>query len=160
MKSKMAGFGWPRLVVYTAEYGSTRRVSRVAWLRQSLACSFMKSRLLSVTRYIITLLRTFGAWASAHRGSGVLGVYAVYQPPGFLTAYYILTSAIINKQGTFRPFAMPVCVYPPPFLAIHCIGVNVVSWPPWKNGWKIKKAKTRKKQFSRFTGMLYFESNH
>ena len=31
----------------------------------------------------------------------------------------ILTSAIINKQGTFRPFATPVCVYPPPFLAIH-----------------------------------------
>jgi len=31
----------------------------------------------------------------------------------------ILTSVIINKQGTFRPFATPVCVYPPPFLAIH-----------------------------------------
>jgi len=26
---------------------------------------------------------------------------------------------IINKQGTFRPFATPLCVYPPPFLAIH-----------------------------------------
>jgi len=26
---------------------------------------------------------------------------------------------IINKQGTFRPFANPLCVYPPPFLAIH-----------------------------------------
>ena len=31
----------------------------------------------------------------------------------------ILTSVIINKQGTFRPFASPLCVYPPPFLAIH-----------------------------------------
>jgi len=31
----------------------------------------------------------------------------------------ILTSAIINKQGTFRPFATPVCVYPLPFLAMH-----------------------------------------
>jgi len=31
----------------------------------------------------------------------------------------ILTSAVINKHGTFRPFATPVCVYPPPFLAIH-----------------------------------------
>ena len=31
----------------------------------------------------------------------------------------ILTSVIINKQGTFRPFATPLCVYPPPFLAIH-----------------------------------------
>ena len=31
----------------------------------------------------------------------------------------ILTSAIKNKHGTFRPFATPVCVYPPPFLAIH-----------------------------------------
>ena len=26
---------------------------------------------------------------------------------------------ITNKQGTFRPFATPLCVYPPPFLAIH-----------------------------------------
>ena len=34
----------------------------------------------------------------------------------------ILISAIINKHGTFRPFVTPVCVYPPPFLAIH----------PWK----------------------------
>ena len=24
---------------------------------------------------------------------------------------------IINKQGTFRPFATPVCVYPPPFFS-------------------------------------------
>ena len=31
----------------------------------------------------------------------------------------ILTSVIINKQGTFRPFATPLCVYPSPFLAIH-----------------------------------------
>ena len=51
-------------------------------------------------------------------GSGVLGggdtrVYGVYQPPGFLQR--ILTSAIINKQGTFRPFATPLFVYPPPF---------------------------------------------
>ena len=30
-----------------------------------------------------------------------------------------MTSVIINKQGTFRPFATPLCVYPPPFLAIH-----------------------------------------
>jgi len=50
--------------------------------------------------------------------SGVLGVYAVYQPPVFW-GQRILTSAIINKQGTFRPFATPLCVYPPPFLAIH-----------------------------------------
>ena len=54
--------------------------------------------------------------------SGVLGgytrVYGVYQPPGFFWQR-ILTSVIINKQGTFRPFATPVCVYPPPFLAIH-----------------------------------------
>ena len=28
-------------------------------------------------------------------------------------------SVIINKQCTFRPFATPLCVYPPPFLAIH-----------------------------------------
>ena len=31
----------------------------------------------------------------------------------------ILTSVIINKQSTFRPFATPLCVYPPPFLALH-----------------------------------------
>jgi len=38
----------------------------------------------------------------------------------------ILTSVIVNKQGTFRPFATPVCVYPPPFLAIqHCVGQEV-----------------------------------
>jgi len=29
----------------------------------------------------------------------------------------ILTSVIINKQGTFRPFATPVCVYPPPIFS-------------------------------------------
>ena len=29
----------------------------------------------------------------------------------------ILTSVIINKQGTFRPFATPLCVYPPPLAA-------------------------------------------
>ena len=46
------------------------------------------------------------------------GVYVVYQPLGFFWQR-ILTSAIINKHGTFRPFATPVCVYPPPFLAIH-----------------------------------------
>ena len=54
--------------------------------------------------------------------SGVLGgytrVYGVYQPPGFFWQR-ILTTVIINKQGTFRPFATPICVYPPPFLAIH-----------------------------------------
>ena len=37
----------------------------------------------------------------------------------------IVTSVIINKQGTFRPFATPLCVYPPPFLAIH-------HWDPWQ----------------------------
>jgi len=31
----------------------------------------------------------------------------------------ILTSVITNKQCTFRPFATPLCIYPPPFLAIH-----------------------------------------
>jgi len=46
------------------------------------------------------------------------GVYAVYQPPGFF-GQRILTSVIINKQGTFGPSATPPCVYPPPFLAIH-----------------------------------------
>jgi len=66
-----------------------------------------------------------------YRPSGVLGeytrVYGVYQPPGCLTAY-ILTSVIINKQGTLRPFATPVCVYPPPFLAIHhCIGLFIFN---------------------------------
>ena len=35
-----------------------------------------------------------------------------------------LTSAIINKQGTFSPFATPLCVYPPSLLAIHhCLAV-------------------------------------
>ena len=49
---------------------------------------------------------------------GYTRVYGVYQPPGFFWQR-ILTSVIINKQGTFRPFATPVCVYSPPFLAIH-----------------------------------------
>jgi len=51
-------------------------------------------------------------------GGGYTWVYAVYQPPGF-HGQRILTSVIINKQGTFRPFATPLCVYPLPFLAIH-----------------------------------------
>jgi len=46
------------------------------------------------------------------------GVYGVYQPPGFFWQR-ILTSVIINKQCIFRPCATPLCVYPPPFLAIH-----------------------------------------
>ena len=49
------------------------------------------------------------------------GVYAgIWRIPtsGFFWQR-ILTSVIINKQGTFRPFATPLCVYPPPFLAIH-----------------------------------------
>ena len=62
------------------------------------------------------------SWYQKGKTSGVfLGytrVYGVYQPPGFFWQH-ILTSAIINKQGTFSPFATPLCVYPPPFLAIH-----------------------------------------
>jgi len=57
-------------------------------------------------------------------GSGVLGGdsgYTAYTNLRvFLKAYTpVLTSTIINKQGTFRPFATPLCVYPTPFLAIH-----------------------------------------
>ena len=51
------------------------------------------------------------------------GVYAGIQriPTSRFFWQRILTSVIINKQGTFRqrPFATPLCVYPPPFLAIH-----------------------------------------
>ena len=36
------------------------------------------------------------------------------------------------------------------------MGANGVSWPPWKNGWKIKK-RNHAKKFYMF--MLYFESN-
>ena len=49
---------------------------------------------------------------------GYTRIYGVYQPPGFFWQR-ILTSVIINKQGTFRPFATPLCIYPPPFLTIH-----------------------------------------
>jgi len=45
------------------------------------------------------------------------GVYAgIRRIP---TSGFFDTSVIINKQGTSRPFATPLCVYPPPFLAIH-----------------------------------------
>ena len=37
------------------------------------------------------------------------------------------------------------------------IGANGVSWPPWKNGWKLKSKNMQKEWFSMF--MLYFESN-
>jgi len=49
------------------------------------------------------------------------GVYAGIRhiPTSGIFWQRILTSVIINKQGTFRPFATPVCVYPPPVLAIH-----------------------------------------
>jgi len=49
------------------------------------------------------------------------GVYAGIRriPTSGFFGQRILTSVIINKQGTFRPFAMPLCVYPPPFLGIH-----------------------------------------
>ena len=49
--------------------------------------------------------------------SGVLGGLRGYTPYTNLRVF--LDSVIINKQGTFRPFATPLCVYPPPFLAIH-----------------------------------------
>jgi len=67
----------------------------------------------------------------------------VYQPPGFFWQR-ILTSVIINKQGTFRPFATPHCMYPPPFLAIHhclfclsvcisvCLCMGHVTWFKYK----------------------------
>jgi len=51
-------------------------------------------------------------------GGGISGYTPYTNLRVFLTAY-TLTSVIINKQGTFRPFATPLCVYPPPFLAIH-----------------------------------------
>ena len=49
------------------------------------------------------------------------GVYAGIRriPTSGFFSQRIVTSVIINKQGTFRPFATPLCVYPPPFLAIH-----------------------------------------
>ena len=49
------------------------------------------------------------------------GVYAGIRriPTSRFFRQRILTSVIINKQGTFRPSATPLCVYPPPFLAIH-----------------------------------------
>ena len=57
------------------------------------------------------------------------GVYAGIRriPTSGFFGQHILTSVIINKQGTFRPFATPLCVYPPPFLAIHhwlCVSFN------------------------------------
>jgi len=54
--------------------------------------------------------------------SGVLGGIRGYTTYTNLRGFFgqrILTSVIINKQGTFRSFATPLCVYPPPFLAIH-----------------------------------------
>jgi len=50
--------------------------------------------------------------------SGVLGGIRRI-PTSWFFWQRILTSVIINKQGTFRTFATPLCVYPPPFLAIH-----------------------------------------
>jgi len=58
------------------------------------------------------------------------GVYAGIRriPTSRLFWQRILTSVIINKQGTFRPFAAPLCVYPPPFLAIHhCPGPHCMG---------------------------------
>jgi len=58
----------------------------------------------------------------AHGLSGVLGGIRGYTPYTNLRGFFgqrILTSVTINKQGTFRPFATPLCVYSPPFLAIH-----------------------------------------
>jgi len=45
--------------------------------------------------------------------SGVLGGIRRIPTSGFFWQR-ILTSVIINKRGTFRPFATPVCIYPPP----------------------------------------------
>jgi len=53
-----------------------------------------------------------------HVSSGVLGGIRRIPTSGFFWQC-ILISVITNKQCTFRPFATPLCVYPPPFLAIH-----------------------------------------
>ena len=53
---------------------------------------------------------------------GIRGYIRGYTPYTNLRGFFgqrILTSVITNKQGTFRPFATPLCVYSPPFLAIH-----------------------------------------
>jgi len=59
------------------------------------------------------------------------GVYAAIRriPTFGFFWQHILTSVIINKQGTFKPFATPICVYPPPFLAIHpCVVLMTSGW--------------------------------
>jgi len=62
-----------------------------------------------------------GYIAYIDRHSGVLGGIRGYTAYTNLRVFLqrILTSVIINKQDTFRPFATPLCVYPPPFLAIQ-----------------------------------------
>jgi len=64
-------------------------------------------------QYLATVDR-YSQWCI---GGGVYGV----PPYTNLQVFWqrILTSVIINKQGTFRPFSTALCVYPPPFLAIH-----------------------------------------
>jgi len=62
-----------------------------------------------------------GCFSVTPTPSGVLGGIRGYTPYTNLQVFWqrILTSVIINKQGTFRPFSTALCVYPPPFLAIH-----------------------------------------
>jgi len=74
----------------------------------------MYIRLRHYVHVLLVVHGTFSQWCIG----GYTRVYAVYQPSGFF-GQRILTSVIINKQGTFRPIATPLCVYPPPFLAIH-----------------------------------------
>ena len=75
---------------------------------------------------VVQLLLSAGQWCIG----GYMRVYGVYQPPRFFWQR-ILTSVIINKQGTFRPFATPICINPPPFLAIHhwrrCLQHGVIA---------------------------------
>ena len=65
-------------------------------------------------------LRTCDRQMDGHMttASGVMGGIQRIPASGYFWQR-ILTSVIINKQCTFRPFATPLCVYPPPFLAIH-----------------------------------------
>ena len=100
------------------------RDSRVQFAERCSSANYRNEFLIGAVRRTAPITMRDGQQPT---GSGVLGGgkrgYTAYTNLPFFWQR-ILTSVIINKQGTFRLFATPVCVYPPTLLAIHhCLQV-------------------------------------
>ena len=106
------------IVIIMMKYLTSRRKVTGSFFQKKISAHLQP---LSLIKQHTCQTTQVGYIAYIDRHSGVLGGIRGYTAYTNLRVFLqrILTSVIINKQGTFRPFATPLCVYPPPFLAIH-----------------------------------------